>query len=543
MRALKALLAIQDPAVRHSVKSFLHWDQYNIDTVTEVTCTADIVGLLMQTHIDIVILDMQMTVKPDQSFFQSIRLYNSDAICIVIGSARDFVAVGGSGVDEVFQFLLKPLNLELLQFTLKRCVHWLEQTEAHSQSFAYVQEQLQRARIISLQNLALDLFHGAVTPTQTGIDKRLADLGVAFSFPYIYCATGDIISPHSANVNHNLWFGAIRERLRENFPYIVDGQIAAEALTAFDGNRIAMIIGCSKECHLATSRAMVHAAFSALKKTFGLDYILSFSANTDTLLGIPPLYQQSRSACQYYRFVQRCGVYLTAENGENKLSRYFVSKKRKEELIRSITERQLFLLPDILEKVKEELLDASLSRMEYFSISVSDLMITGVYLLQTREVHIETLYTMNCFTQRFFESFQDIHALFEWLNEYFHTLYRAYHGASDMKDKNSVVARIKSYTQEHYAQPLTLGSVAEALHYSANYLGRVFYRSERIRYSAYLHQVRIEAAAELLATTELAPSYIAEQVGYRDIAYFHQMFRQIMGVTPKAYRNSLAQKS
>lgn len=537
MRALKVLLAIQDSVVRHSVKSFLHGNQLNIDTIAEVTSAADVIGLLMQTHIDIVIVDMQMTVKPDASFFRSIRLYNADAACIVIGSAQDFTIVKSS--DEVFQYLLKPLNLELLLLSLQRCTQWLEQTETYAQSFTFVQEQLQRARTISIQNLALDLFHGAVTPTQNGIDKRLADLGISFSFPFFYCVSGDIISPHSPNVNHNLWFGAIRERIRENFPYVSNGQELIETLTALDGNRIALIVGCQQESYVNTSHAMVHAAFSVLKKAFGLDYILTFSSTTDTLLSIPVLYQQSRSACQYYRFVQQCGVYLVTDDVQLGPSRYFVSQKWKSELLSNITDRLPQKIYDTLKKIRQDLMVASQNRMEYLSLSISDLMLVGVSLLETRGIAIEPLYSMDCFTQHFFESFQDIHALFEWLNTYFHTIYNAYHAASGVKSGDSVVGRIKNFTQEHYAEPLTLKSIGTALHYSANYLGRVFYNSEHVRYSVYLHQVRIEEAAKLLATTELAPSYIAEQVGYRDVSYFHQIFRQIMGVTPKAYRSGI----
>lgn len=539
MRALKALLAIQDSVVRHSVRSFLRWEQCNIDSVAEVTCTADVVGLLMQTHIDIVILDMQMTAKPDPAFFRSIRLYNQDAVCIVIGTAQDFSIVNSSDSFEIFQFLPKPLNLELLQFSLKHCVHWLQRAESYEQSFAVVQEQLQRAKTVSIQNLALDLFHGAVTPTQSGIDKRLADLGIAFSFPIYYCVSGDIVSPHSVNVNHNLWFGAIRERIRENFPYIVNGQVMVDALTAFDGNRIELIIGCGQNNLIETSRAMVHTAFSALKKTFGLDYILTFSVTTDSLLGIPPLYLQSCSACKYYRFVQRCGIYLAADSGQPTAARYFVSATKKEELRAAIIDRKPMQLPDVLESIRSEMLEASLNQMEYLSLTITDLMLMGVSLLESREISISQHFSMDCFTQHYFESFRDIRALFEWLNEYFQTICRCYHSASDARNGSTVVTRIKNYTQEHYAQPLTLRMIGEVLHYSPNYLGRVFYQSERIRYSAYLHQIRIESAANLLATTELAPAYIAEQVGYRDIAYFHQMFRQIMGVTPKAYRTDM----
>ena len=133
MRALKALLAIQDAAVRHSVKTFLRWEQYDIDTLLEATCTEDVTGLLMQSHIDVIILDMQMTVKPDVTFFRSIKLYSPDTYCILIGTQQDFSSVSQCTFDEVFDFQIKPLNLEQLRFSLARCVVWLNKIEAQSQ--------------------------------------------------------------------------------------------------------------------------------------------------------------------------------------------------------------------------------------------------------------------------------------------------------------------------------------------------------------------------------------------------------------------------
>lgn len=105
----------------------------------------------------------------------------------------------------------------------------------------------------------------------------------------------------------------------------------------------------------------------------------------------------------------------------------------------------------------------------------------------------------------------------------------------------SLAALPPLYRQEHYAEPITLKGIAEVLHYSANYLGRAFYAEERMRYSDYLHQIRIQYASELLLASSLTPTLIAEKVGYKDITYFHKMFRQITGTTPRAYRASSKQ--
>ncbi len=537
MRALKALLAIQDAAVRHSVKTFLRWEQYDIDTLLEATCTEDVTGLLMQSHIDVIILDMQMTVKPDVTFFRSIKLYSPDTYCILIGTQQDFSSVSQCTFDEVFDFQIKPLNLEQLRFSLARCVVWLNKIEAQSRQFDFVQEQLQRAKTVLVQNLALEIFQGTVAATQSGIEKRIMDLGLSFRFPLFYCVVGDIVSPHATNFNRDLYLGAIRERIRENFPHVVENQVMMDTLTAFDGNCIAVVGGCRQESQIGTSQTMIHAAFSVLKKAFGLDYILVFSQMTTSLPQIPEQYRQAKSACQYYRFVQRSGVFLLPDEPQREAARCFVPVHLKNELTQCIRGRNAQRIPELLEQIRVTLLRAPLNRLEHLSLCICDLMLTVTSLLDSRNIPVESLCGMDMFTQDFFVTFHHIGHLFQWLGSYFQTVYTAYHTAAGNEAGSVVVSHMKKYTQEHYMQPITLKTMAAALHYSANYLGRAFFNSEHIRYSSYLHQVRIARAIELLKTTDLPPARVAEQVGYRDVAYFHQMFRQYTGMTPKAFAN------
>ncbi|HEY3377796.1 MAG TPA: helix-turn-helix transcriptional regulator [Armatimonadota bacterium] len=53
---------------------------------------------------------------------------------------------------------------------------------------------------------------------------------------------------------------------------------------------------------------------------------------------------------------------------------------------------------------------------------------------------------------------------------------------------------------------------------------------------AYLLRIRLDKAAELLTTSALAITEIAECVGFRDSNYFTRQFHRRFGVPPIVYR-------
>lgn len=53
----------------------------------------------------------------------------------------------------------------------------------------------------------------------------------------------------------------------------------------------------------------------------------------------------------------------------------------------------------------------------------------------------------------------------------------------------------------------------------------------------YVRQFRIQKAGELLLSTDLKVSEIADLCGFQDISYFTKTFREMKGCPPKEYRN------
>ncbi|WP_159886635.1 response regulator [Paenibacillus puerhi] len=103
----------------------------------------------------------------------------------------------------------------------------------------------------------------------------------------------------------------------------------------------------------------------------------------------------------------------------------------------------------------------------------------------------------------------------------------------------SLVEKAKAYTLEHYPDSgLSIAKVCSQLHISAGYFSSVFKKEAKVTFGAYLLTIRMEAAKELLRTTDLKAFEIAERVGYAEPNYFSFSFRKAVGVSPKEYRSA-----
>lgn len=82
----------------------------------------------------------------------------------------------------------------------------------------------------------------------------------------------------------------------------------------------------------------------------------------------------------------------------------------------------------------------------------------------------------------------------------------------------------------------TLKKMATELGFSPSYLSVLIKKELGLPFQDYLVQERIKKAKLLLLTSDLKIYEIAEQVGFEDMNYFSQRFKQIAGVTPRQYK-------
>ena len=95
-----------------------------------------------------------------------------------------------------------------------------------------------------------------------------------------------------------------------------------------------------------------------------------------------------------------------------------------------------------------------------------------------------------------------------------------------------------AYLNTHYADNISVEQLARLSHYSVAQFRKLFQKLMRMSPSAYVIQVRINAAKTLLKTTDRLIADIATETGFCDHSHFIKTFRAATGQTPNEFRRS-----
>mgnify|MGYP001039817060 CR=1 FL=1 len=104
-------------------------------------------------------------------------------------------------------------------------------------------------------------------------------------------------------------------------------------------------------------------------------------------------------------------------------------------------------------------------------------------------------------------------------------------------NKKEIVDILTDYAMEYYNQDISLKELAEkVLFMNQDYLSHLFAEKKGISFSAFLRQIRMEHARELLEKENFSVTEVALMTGYNDTSQFIRFFKQETGMTPKKYR-------
>ena len=102
-------------------------------------------------------------------------------------------------------------------------------------------------------------------------------------------------------------------------------------------------------------------------------------------------------------------------------------------------------------------------------------------------------------------------------------------------EQNAVVSVLR-YIEERYRDG-SLTEIAARLHYELPSLSRLIRQKTGKNYTELLQEKRLSQAAWLLRNTGRNVDEIANAVGYENLSYFHRLFADRFGLSPKRYRD------
>lgn len=102
--------------------------------------------------------------------------------------------------------------------------------------------------------------------------------------------------------------------------------------------------------------------------------------------------------------------------------------------------------------------------------------------------------------------------------------------------RDSVLDDILYYIDHNYKTNIKLETIAPLFGYNSAYLGKIFNKTVGESFNSYVDHMRIERSKELLLENRLKVYEIAEQVGYKNVDYFHKKFKKYVGISPAEFR-------
>ena len=125
----------------------------------------------------------------------------------------------------------------------------------------------------------------------------------------------------------------------------------------------------------------------------------------------------------------------------------------------------------------------------------------------------------------------------EQIREIFAGLADTLEGGEDSEGEESLLVRkARRLILEYYSQGITLEEIASKLGVSGEYLSTRLKKETGSTFTEIIKAVRMDKIKELLVSTNMKLTQIADAAGYTDPKYMSRIFREEEGMLPLEYR-------
>ncbi|WP_409341516.1 response regulator [Paenibacillus sp. MBLB4367] len=558
----KLLVVDDEPTVRFGLRSYMSWEQYNIEFAGEADDGDTALEAVEQHMPDIVLTDVRMPNMDGITLSNEIRR-RFPHIKIVFVSGHDDSdylksAMQVSAVDYIF----KPVNLTELKTVIKRVVAELDAEHSERNVIQEMQIKLKESMPLLREKFLMSLIRErAAQPDR--VRERMEFLGLSMPYTAAFWVIvvsidrfTDILDMYSERdlqilsyavqnvcqeVINEYLNGFVFEHRRGEFVGIVYAEQKREGLTSTDPAEIKRMNEAEDpEEQLFELAAQLRVS---LQRWLRISVTIGIGDRVPQLDGLTGSYEQAREAAD--------GKWYLGQNQILTMDSLNVTKlEPNEEGSYSFDPAKIGKLVSILKGADpvqlglalDELFDG-LARHRKGGPKYSRNVILQIVLLagqlmlelslQDKELEKrEAKLWEELFKQ---ETITELRQLLEmYLLEVCVRIRERRNGRA-----NNLVERVKAIIERRYTEnDLTVSEIGKEVFLTDTYVSLLFKQETGKTVNEYLTLYRIEQAKKMLLDPTYKTYAICYAVGYADPSYFSKLFKKVTGFTPSAYRET-----
>ena len=534
MNPYKIMLVDDEEEVRTSIIRKIDWQDAGFEVIGDAENGKEALEKIEQNEPDVVLTDIRMPYMDGLEMAENIR-QRYPSIKIVIFSGFDEFEYAKKAIKlNVIEYILKPVNVEELTAILKKIKKNLDEEIEQKRNVTLLRESYIKSLPALREHFLNDLIQGGMEETQ--IEEKLNEyaIDVAGAVKWVIAAihlepdekVDKAVSLHQQREPISVR-NLIEEKLEGQYRFIVFH-------SSFE---TILLVAIDKDNTQTGLIALLGDICKETKKILEVSVTIGVGESCSSLTDLSRPCHTALNALGYRAITGSGGVICIGDMEPSGHEKLRFDSRMESELIAAVK-----FGPE--EKIRS-VIDGIVSRMEDARVHY-------------RQYQAYVLAIINVLTQLSQQYDLRISEMFGVENDYFEILGRvqkmenvrpyltevALKMNAGMEEERSnttknVIREAKQYIQDNFQDPdLSVEKICRHLHMSPAYFSTMFKKETGQAYIAYLTDVRLGRAVELLMATDDKTYIIAEKVGYPEQNYFSYVFKKKFGVSPTRYRTA-----
>lgn len=528
MRKIKVLLADDEPVILRGLRKLLHWNELGLEIVGEAYDGVELRQMMETTKPDLIISDISMPGYTGIDIIREIHETNRNIKVVFISAFRDFSYAQDALRYGAVEYLVKPVDKNQLEEAIQKVILLIgDQSQRVREKEMAVRFELKK-RSDSIEELLVRMTDG-----DKGASAQLLEMGLISRSKYITVCFGeldDVMSDGSSRL----------ESGRKLLDFAITN-VLVESISQTDSGiyfRKGKLHGIFiQHDHLEEALALSQDFHDKLNRYVKVSFTIGVGKAVEKLEEASISSQFAMNSLQARYFA---GWNRVIEGQQPKADSEV--KSRINDLLKKLVASLITPGKGDTDETERELMDsfqmlapggkhaavsAVFGAIAYIRQELKEF---GIFAEATDPDDHELLARL--------DRFQTFGQMAVYACEVIAEIRRETAAKIGNKEIMQLV-KVKSYIEEHYADNITLESMAALVYMNPYYFSSFFKKHTGENFKHYLTEVRMKNGMRLLMQSDLMVYEIAERIGYNIPRQFSDTFKKRYGKLPLEYKQSL----
>ncbi|MEY8353788.1 response regulator [Lachnospiraceae bacterium 54-53] len=531
------ILVDDEEEVRKSIIKKIEWQSAGFRVVGDAENGEDAMEKIEVLEPDVVLTDIRMPYMDGLALAEKVRQRYPSMKVVIFSGYDDFEYAQRAIKLNVTEYILKPVNVEELTSILKRIKANLDQEIEEKRNLSRLRENYRKSLPIIREQFFNDLVHKSLPKDLVEQKLREYDVPVMGARKWIIAAIdvekGDVRENLSLHNEEELIPISVMQIVREK----LEGYCRFALFQSASEASMVVIIALDEDNSTTGLIDVLGDISKETRRILEVPVTIGIGHSCGELSGIREAYQSAVDALGYKAIAGRGSTIYINDMEPVGVGKLEFDSVAEADLISAVKfgpdEKIWAAVSKIVEKMESARVHYRQQQVYMFGVLNCVIQMIQQYDLVMEEVMGGELEYMEVF-----DKLQKKEEFGQWLLKIACKMNQAINQERDMTTRH-VIQEAKQYILDHYQDPdLSVEMLCRHLHMSPAYFSTTFKKETGQAYIAYLTDVRLNKAVELLNKTDDKTYVIAAKVGYQEQNYFSYVFKKKFGVSPTKFRGA-----